>query len=73
MKSIFKNIGKMVVFSIVLLLLCGIIYPLFLTGVSQLLFNYKANGSIVEVDGKAVGSELVGQDFTDSRFMKCRP
>ena len=69
MKSIFKNIGKMVVFSIVLLLLCGIIYPLFLTGVSQLLLNYKANGSIVEVNG----SELVGQDFTDSRFMKCRP
>ena len=53
----------------VLLLLCGIIYPLFLTGVSQLLLNYKANGSIVEVNV----SELVGQDFTDSRFMKCRP
>ena len=52
----------------VLLLLCGIIYPLFLTGVSQLLLNYKANGSIVEVNV----SELVGQDFTDSRFMKCR-
>ncbi len=73
MKSSVKAVFKIIVFSLVLLLICGIIYPLVMTGVSQIVFRDKANGSIIEVDGKAVGSELVGQDFEDDRFMKCRP
>jgi K+-transporting ATPase ATPase C chain len=44
-------------------LLLGLIYPLAVTGVSQILFPGKADGSRIEVDGKVVGSELIGQDF----------
>lgn len=73
MKSSVKVVFKIIVFSLVLLLICGIIYPLVMTGISQIVFRDKANGSIIEVDGKSVGSELVGQDFSDDRFMKCRP
>lgn len=73
MSKILSGLKKITIFSVVLLLLCGIIYPLLVTGISQVLFPNKANGSIVEVNGKEVGSELVGQEFTDERFMKCRP
>ena len=73
MRKMLNGLKKIVIFSVVLLVLCGIIYPLVVTGISQVLFPNKANGSIIEVNGKEVGSELVGQDFTDEKFMKCRP
>lgn len=73
MISSIKRLSKIIIFSLVLLLICGIIYPLAMTGISQVVFEDKANGSIIEVNGKAIGSELVGQDFQDPRFMKCRP
>ena len=44
-----------------------------MTGLSQALFPSQANGSIIYVDGQAVGAKNVGQDFTDPRFMRCRP
>lgn len=59
--------------TLALLVLCGLLYPLALTGISQLVFPHQANGSLIEVDGKAVGAQFVGQDFTDPRYMKCRP
>lgn len=59
--------------TVVMLVLCGLVYPLVLTGISQLIFPKQANGSMIKVDGKTVGSELIGQDFTDARFMKGRP
>ncbi|WP_315070053.1 K(+)-transporting ATPase subunit C [uncultured Clostridium sp.] len=68
MKIIKKSIG----ISIMLMVLCGLIYPLFMTGISQLIFNNKANGSMVSLDGKEVGSELIGQNFTDPRFFRGR-
>ncbi|MEG0378598.1 MAG: K(+)-transporting ATPase subunit C [Eubacterium sp.] len=58
--------------SIVLLVICGLLYPLTLTGIGQVAFNHQANGSIISVDGKEVGSEIVGQQFTDARFFKGR-
>ena len=58
--------------SLILLLICGVIYPLGMTAVSQLLFNKQANGSIIEYNGKPVGSELLGQAFTDIRFFHGR-
>ena len=73
MNAILKGIKKPLLMTIVMLLICGLAYPLLLTGVSQLLFPDKANGSVVIIEGQAVGSELVGQDFTDARFMKSRP
>ena len=53
---------------VVLSLLTGVIYPLAVTGVAQGLFPHQANGSIVIVDGKAVGSELIGQQFTEPKY-----
>lgn len=50
---------------VVFILIFGLGYPLAVTGVGQLLFNDKAEGSLIEVDGKAVGSELIGQAFVD--------
>ena len=59
--------------SIAMFLLCGFAYPMVLTGISQIIFPNQANGSLVEMDGKVVGSTLVGQDFTDERLFHCRP
>ena len=53
---------------IVLSVVTGVIYPLVMTGVAQVLFPHEANGSIVIVDGKPVGSALIGQQFTDSKY-----
>ena len=67
-----KTFIKAIKVSLVLLLICGIIYPLGMTGISQLLFHKQANGSIIAYNGKAVGSELLGQAFSDTRFFHGR-
>lgn len=67
-----KIIRKAIRLTVVLMIICGIIYPLFITGVGQALFHKQANGSIIDSNGKSVGSELIGQNFTDSRFFKGR-
>lgn len=67
-----KMLFRAITVSIVLLLICGILYPLAMTGISQLIFPKQANGSIIEYDGKPVGSELLGQSFTDARFFHGR-
>lgn len=56
-----------------LMLLCGLAYPLFMTFTAQTLFPSQANGSIIYVNNKPIGSSHVGQDFTKDYFMKCRP
>lgn len=71
--SFIKKFQKPFLISVVMLLLCGLIYPLLLTGISQLIFPKQAQGNLVMVNGNAVGSKLVGQAFTDARFMKGRP
>ena len=55
------------------MLICGLGFPLVLTGISAVVFPDQAKGSLVEVDGKYVGSEHVGQEFTEPWFMKGRP
>lgn len=67
-----KIVKKSILVSITLMILCGLIYPLLMTGISQLILNKQANGSIIVVDGKEVGSELIGQNFTDPRFFRGR-
>ena len=73
MNKVLKPIKTAFVFSIFMFLLCGLAYPLSMTGLSHLIFPAQANGSLVYTDGNAVGSKLIGQDFSDDRFMKCRP
>lgn len=73
MNKVLKPLKTALIFSIFMFLLCGLAYPLAMTGLAQLFFPEQANGSLVYVNGKAVGSKLIGQDFSDKRFMKCRP
>lgn len=73
MMKVFNGIKNPLLITAAMLLICGLAYPLLLTGISQILFPHQANGSLITIDGQAVGSELIGQDFTDPRFMKNRP
>ena len=52
---------------LVFTVLCGLIYPLVMTGIAQLAFHNKANGSLVSYNGKTVGSGLLCQEFTDAK------
>lgn len=54
---------------IVFTVLCGLVYPLVMTGISQVLFKEKANGSIIEIDGKKYGSILLAQQFTGDEYL----
>ena len=64
---------KALKFLLVMTVLTGIIYPFFITGVAQLVFPVKANGSQVMQDGKIAGSELIGQKFDSSIYFWSRP
>jgi len=57
----------------VLTAITGVLYPLAVTGVSQALFHHTANGSVIEKDGKPLGSKLIGQSFTDPKYFWPRP
>ena len=58
---------------VVVSLFTGIVYPLVVTGVAQLAFNRAANGSLIVVDGKTLGSSLIGQPFDDPKYFWSRP
>jgi K+-transporting ATPase ATPase C chain len=56
-----------------LTLITGVIYPLTVTGLSQVLFPHQADGSLIVIDGKTYGSELIGQQFDDPKYFWGRP
>ena len=58
---------------VLLTIVAGVAYPLLVTGVAQAAFPHAANGSIVTVDGKAVGSSLIGQSFGEPKYFWSRP
>ena len=60
-------------FLVAMSLLLGIIYPLVMTGIAQVTFPGKANGSLIMKDGKLIGSELIGQKFDSSIYFWSRP
>lgn len=68
-----KELRPAVVSFLVLTLITGIAYPLVVTGISQAVFPLQANGSVMVKDGKAVGSELIGQPFSDPKYFWGRP
>jgi potassium-transporting ATPase KdpC subunit len=68
-----KMLRQSVVVLVVLGVLVGVIYPLAVTGISRAFFSHRAEGSMIVQNGKVVGSELIGQSFTDAKYFWSRP
>jgi K+-transporting ATPase ATPase C chain len=68
-----KNLTISVLMTIVTTVLLGLIYPLAMTAISQLLFRDKANGQLVTRDGVVIGSRIIGQPFTGPGYFHSRP
>jgi len=68
-----KQLRPAILMTLVLCVITGFIYPGVVTGLAQLLFNRQANGSLVRVNGRVVGSELIGQPFTRPEYFHPRP
>jgi potassium-transporting ATPase KdpC subunit len=68
-----RNLLTAFLMTIATTILLGVIYPLAVTGLAQLLFPNKANGELIEVNGKIVGSRLLAQSFTGARYFHPRP
>lgn len=69
MKTLKNILPRAAISFIIFTLLCGVVYTGVVTGIAQIIFPNKANGSIIEVDGKKYGCELLGQQYTDDGHM----
>jgi len=68
-----RNLIISVLMTIATTVLLGIIYPLVVTGLSQVLFPHKANGQLIEANGKVIGSRIIGQAFSSPGYFHSRP
>ncbi len=68
-----RNLIRALLATLVLAVLTGLVYPLVMTGVAQVAFHGKANGSLVQADGRTVGSSLIGQQWTGPQWFYGRP
>ena len=66
------NYRPVVGLALVSLILCGLLFPLLITGIAQVIFPYQANGEIVQLDGRNVGSNLIAQDFNSPELFHAR-
>ena len=68
-----KNLWISIAMTVVTTVLLGLIYPLVVTGLAQMLFPHKANGQLVVKNGKVIGSKIIGQGFSGPRYFHSRP
>ena len=72
-KNLLHGARQAIVLTAVLMIICGLLFPLLLTGLSALLFPNQAGGNLITVNGETVGAKYVGQEFTEDYYLWSRP
>jgi len=71
--GILAHLASAAIYTVVSVVLLGLVYPLLMTGIAQLVFPQQANGSLVTVNGKVLGSDIIGQLWTKPQYFQGRP
>ena len=71
--NVMRNIVTAALMTVVTTVLLGIVYPLAITGIAQAIFPDKANGQLIEQNGKVIGSRIIGQGFSSPGYFRSRP